>query len=260
MLNLRFMLSFLTVICPKEFFIEAGSIRDIMKSQGSGDAAGERKDQPKDQNDDLQIFEEIMYQVREFFINRNLDGKSLFRVLSKQAQKYFSKKERGGVHQAMNMNMSTEFNYAQYKDELLCKVFELVFVVAFFCKDSSGSQTDSVFDKAINNLCNSAQSTTNAEWIRRNQNLPDSKGEVTETPMGVGLQADSLKHEVNSLLTKSVIQIVGDVLKQFTAVLPNQAAGQEQYLKMFNLKDDKISFKNESAAVRKSSLRKYNFD
>jgi hypothetical protein len=29
---------------------------------------------------------------------------------------------------------------------------------------------------------------------------------------------------------------------------------------MFNLKDEKISFKNESAAVRKSSLRKYNFD
>ena len=54
--------------------------------------------------------------------------------------------------------------------------------------------------------------------------------------------------EVNSLLTKSVIQIVGDVLKQFTAVLPQQREGT------------RISFKNESAAVRKSDLRKYNFD
>ena len=49
-------------------------------------------------------------------------------------------------------------------------------------------------------------------------------------------------------MTKSVIQIVGDVLKQFTAVLPQQREGT------------RISFKNESAAVRKSDLRKYNFD
>jgi hypothetical protein len=110
------MLSFLSVVCPKEFFITAGSIKDIL---------AEAK---RDQN--LQIFEEIIFQIKEFFINRNLDGKSLFRVLSKQAQKYFSNKERP------SLNASTEFNYAQYKDELLCKVFELVFVVSFFCKES----------------------------------------------------------------------------------------------------------------------------
>lgn len=81
--------------------------------------------------EDLQIFEELIFQIKEFFINRNLDGKSLFRVLSKQAQKYFSDKEKHSP------NVSTDFNYSQYKDELLCKVFELVFVVSFFCKENS---------------------------------------------------------------------------------------------------------------------------
>lgn len=92
LLDLRFMLSFLTVVCPKEFFIAAGSIKDILSKEN------------KDEN--LQIFEEIIFQIKEFFINRNLDGKSLFRVLSKQAQKYFSNKERPSP------NVSTEFNYA----------------------------------------------------------------------------------------------------------------------------------------------------
>lgn len=68
-LDLRFMLSFLTVVCPKEFFIAAGSMKNILGSQ------------KKDAN--LQFFEEIIFQIKEFFINRNLDGKSLFRVLSK---------------------------------------------------------------------------------------------------------------------------------------------------------------------------------
>ena len=73
-------------------------------------------------------------------------------------------------------------------------------------------------------------------------------------------QQAQLRHEVNSLLTKSVIQILGDVLKQFTAVLPAQQAGPDDELKKFNLKDERISFKHESPAIRKSSLRKYNFD
>ena len=32
-LNLRFMLCLLTVICPKEFFITAGSIEDVLTDQ-----------------------------------------------------------------------------------------------------------------------------------------------------------------------------------------------------------------------------------
>ena len=69
LLNLRFMLSFLTVICPREFFIRAGSIKDVFNE--------------KHGEEDLQLFEEIIFQIKEFFINRNLDGKNLFRVLSK---------------------------------------------------------------------------------------------------------------------------------------------------------------------------------
>ena len=127
-----------------------------------------------------------------------MDGKSLFRVLSKQAQKYFSDKEKHSP------NVSTEFNYAQYKDELLCKVFELVFVVSFFCKENS-QQSQCIFDKAINNLCYSGQSI-NSEWIKKNQGGLDHLKDEQSTPHPTeeGMQPKS-KHEVNSLLTKSVI-------------------------------------------------------
>jgi len=56
------------------------------------------------------------------------------------------------------------------------------------------------------------------------------------------LQED--KYEVNSLLTKSVVQIIGDVLKQFTAILPMNSDG----------------FKKDSISMRTSANRKYNFD
>ena len=50
------------------------------------------------------------------------------------------------------------------------------------------------------------------------------------------------KYEVNSLLTKSVIQIIADVLKQLTAVIPP------------DLSHDKsgISFKNQALISRKA--------
>lgn len=182
-LNLRFMLCFLAVICPKEFFITAGSIKDVLS------------DQKKEE--DLQIFEEIIFQIKDFFIHRNLDGKSLFRVLSKQAQKYFSDKSKD------SLNTSNEFNYSQYKDELLCKVFELVFVVAFFCKESS-HRSQCIFDKAINNLSDSSQSAS-AEWIKKNQHSPEMKKEQSTPQPNEEPLAQASKHEVNSLLTKSVI-------------------------------------------------------
>ena len=86
------MLSFLTVICPKEFFITAGSIKDVFNE--------------KNGEEDLQIFEEIIFQIKEFFINRNLDGKNLFRMLSKQAHKHFGKRDK------MTLNVSAEYNPA----------------------------------------------------------------------------------------------------------------------------------------------------
>lgn len=128
------MLCFLVIICPNEFFVTAGSIKDLYTN--SNDV------------EDIQIFDELIFQIKEFFINRNLDGKSLFRVLSKQAQKYLSLNDK-------SLNNSTDFNYAQYKDELLCKVFELVFAISFFCKDNSQSLSQNVFDKAVNKLSES---------------------------------------------------------------------------------------------------------
>ena len=48
LLSLRFMLSFLTVICPKEFFVTVGSIKDVFNGKYGG-------------TEDLHVFEEIIY-------------------------------------------------------------------------------------------------------------------------------------------------------------------------------------------------------
>ena len=63
---------------------------------------------------------------------------------------------------------------------------------------------------------------------------------------------------MNSLLTKSVVQIVGDTLKHFSAII---VAHEEE-------SDDpatpghkrRVSFKDQMPVMRKSELRKYNFD
>ena len=69
---------------------------------------------------------------------------------------------------------------------------------------------------AINNLSNSSN-ILGQEVVKKSQNLTDSK----ELSMAHSSDGQSYgKTEVNSLLTKSVIQIIGDVLKQFNAVLP----------------------------------------
>jgi len=36
--------------------------------------------------DETKLFNELIYQIKMFFIARNLDGKSLFRVIGKQGQ------------------------------------------------------------------------------------------------------------------------------------------------------------------------------
>lgn len=71
--------------------------------------------------------DEILYQMKAFFIARNLDGKSLFRVLIKKAG---SDKK------------------ASVPDEILWKILELTFVVAFIAR----SAEDCVFSRAINGL------------------------------------------------------------------------------------------------------------
>jgi len=63
------MFGLLVLICPTDFYIECGSIKDLSESK----------------MDNTQVFDEMLYQIKSFFIQRNFDGKSLFRVLSKQA-------------------------------------------------------------------------------------------------------------------------------------------------------------------------------
>lgn len=199
-LNLRFMLSFLTMICPREFFITAGSIKQIFNEKNDGQ--------------ELQILEEILFQVKEFFINHNLDGKNLFRALSKQAQIYFCQVNKQVIYQ----NLSPDFNIGLNREELLWKVFELIFVVSFFCKEET-SLTKCLFDKAINNLSKSSYHSAASESASLNHNPIDHNYKLAaQTTLG----SSQVCVEVNSLLTKSVIQIIADVLKQFTAVLPDQ--------------------------------------
>ena len=68
-LDLKFMLAFLVVINSREFSIQIGSVSDLVSL-----------------NVEQPIFDEILSQMKTFFINRNLDGKGIFKVLSKQAQ------------------------------------------------------------------------------------------------------------------------------------------------------------------------------
>ena len=74
------------------------------------------------------MFDEILFKLKEFFLHRNLDGKSLFRVLSKQVQ-----------------NRSK--NDTTIKREILWKMLELIFVTAFFQKDDDDN--DGVFNASL---------------------------------------------------------------------------------------------------------------
>lgn len=71
--------------------------------------------------------------MKTFFINRNLDGKGIFKVLSKQAQ--------------VSHGQSTLM-----REEILWKLFELVFAIAFFSKDAKNSEFSEIFNMALNNL------------------------------------------------------------------------------------------------------------
>ena len=106
--------------------------------------------------------------MKEFFLHRNLDGKSLFRVLSRQVQ---------------NRSKSD----TAIKREILWKVLELIFVTAFFQKDDADN--DGIFNASLD------FSHFHEEG-----------------------------YQYNSLLTKCVIQIVSDTLRQFSAVLPEKSS------------------------------------
>ena len=79
----------------------------------------------------------MLFQIKAFFIQRNLDGKSLFRVLSKQVHSNWdaygsdSSRTKGLTGGASRNSDNTE----SIKEEILWKVYEMIFVIAFFCKD-----------------------------------------------------------------------------------------------------------------------------
>lgn len=70
MLSPKLMLSLLVVLGPREFSNDAGSTKQLIETK---------------EIEDPQVLDEILFQMKAFFIARNLDGKSLFRVLVKNA-------------------------------------------------------------------------------------------------------------------------------------------------------------------------------
>ena len=98
-------------------------------------------------------FEHILYLIKTFFKKRMFDGKNLFKVLSKCCD----------------------------QEDIKWKIFELLFVVCFFCKDMA-SDFDFYYlkDKHLNifnNACN------------------------------------TLHSDCNPMLSKCIFQVVGDALK-----------------------------------------------
>ena len=71
------MMYMLTMIFPSEFHIDfAGTIENLFRDVQDGQADFAFLSE-------LDITEEILQQLKLFFIQRNFDGKNLFRVLSK---------------------------------------------------------------------------------------------------------------------------------------------------------------------------------
>ena len=71
------MMYMLTMIFPTEFHIDfAGTIENLFREEQDGNADYAFLSE-------VDITEEILQQLKLFFIQRNFDGKNLFRVLSK---------------------------------------------------------------------------------------------------------------------------------------------------------------------------------
>ncbi len=67
-----------------------------------------------DDIDTLEMFDQLLIQIKQYYIKQNLEGKSLFRILVKTAD---------GKQDTL-------------PDEVLWKVFELVFTIAYFNKNN----------------------------------------------------------------------------------------------------------------------------
>lgn len=97
--------------------------------------------------------------MKAFFERRQFDGKNLFRVLSKCSE----------------------------QEDIRLKIFEIVFIVCFFCKDINTSKIDIYCEESKRDLMNIFNNACN-----------------------------HLHELCNPMLTKCIFQIIGDGLKQFT--------------------------------------------
>lgn len=120
--SLKFMMTYLVLLCPAEFCNQAGSCQQLLECEV----------------EEKEILNELLFQLKAFFIERNLEGKSLFKVLIRKAD------PRSSIQQQ---------NTTQYMDEILWKVYELIFAVAFFIK---GQDQSCIFTKALANLSSNA--------------------------------------------------------------------------------------------------------
>lgn len=78
---------------------------------------------------------------------------------------------------------------------------------------------------------------------------------MSAIPLNLHQTKPELRCEVNSILTKSVLQITGDTLKHFQAILPMNSQGD----KMLNPEINRLTFLNDPLGLRKASQRRYNF-
>lgn len=81
------------------------------------------------------------------------------------------------------------------REEIMWKLFELVFAIAFFSKDAKNSEFSEIFNMALNNLSR-----------RKEEMSPATTPAMSKTVKAITFDFHALPDlEVNSLLTKSVI-------------------------------------------------------
>eukprot|EP00347_Sterkiella_histriomuscorum_P012635 403367814 len=130
-------------------------------------------------------FDHLLQLIKQFFKKRMLDGKNLFKILGKYSD----------------------------QEDIRFKIFELVFMVSFFCKDI---QNDLDFYYTKNKSLNIFNNAMN-----------------------------HLHQDCNPMLTKCIFQVLGESLKQFTLIDVDECMpfiGQEE---IFMRKANKINL-NES--------------
>ena len=91
-LNVKFILSILHVMCPNEVQLDCQSFESLLSPE----------------YEDISVFNEICFNIKQVFLAKNLDGKTLFKVISQQ--------------QSANSKINEQVSW---------KLIELTFVIAY---------------------------------------------------------------------------------------------------------------------------------